>query len=58
MLTMQDALTHVANAVEWMLGPCTRVFCDASHQALEGVTVEDTVNISLSASTSAVSREM
>ncbi len=43
---VQDALTHVVNAVEWMIGPCTRVFCDASHQALEGVTVEDTVNIS------------
>lgn len=42
---IQDALTHVMNAVEWLIGPCTRVFCDASHQALEGVTVEDTVNI-------------
>ena len=31
--------------MEWMLGPITRVFCDASHQHLEGVTVEDTVNI-------------
>lgn len=43
---IQDALTHVVNAVEWLIGPCRRVFCDASHQALEGVTVEDTVNIS------------
>ncbi len=43
---IQDALTHQVNAMEWMLGPCTRVFCDASHQLLEGVTVEDTVNIS------------
>lgn len=42
---IQDALTHVVNAVEWLIGPCRRVFCDASHQALEGVTVEDTVNI-------------
>lgn len=42
---IQDALTHVMNAVEWLIGPCTRVFCDASHQSLEGVTVEDTVNI-------------
>ena len=42
---IQDALTHVVNGVEWIVGPCTRVFCDASHQALEGVTVEDTVNI-------------
>lgn len=43
---IQDALTHLVNAVEWLAGPCTRVFCDAGHQALEGVTVEDTVNVS------------
>jgi predicted dehydrogenase len=43
---IQDALTHLVNAVEWMLGPCTRLFCDASHQMLEGVKVEDTVNVS------------
>jgi len=41
---IQDALTHMANAVEWVAGPTTRVFCDAAHQMLEGVTVEDTVN--------------
>jgi len=41
---IQDALTHMANAVEWVAGPTTRVFCDAAHQVLEGVTVEDTVN--------------
>jgi predicted dehydrogenase len=43
---IQDALTHLVNAAEWMIGPCTRLFCDASHQMLEGVNVEDTVNIS------------
>ena len=43
---IQDALTHVVNAMEWLIGPTTRVFCDASHQALDGVTVEDTVNVS------------
>jgi len=43
---VQDALTHVVNAVEWLIGPCTRVYCDAAHQALDGVTVEDTVNVS------------
>lgn len=43
---IQDALTHTVNAVEWLIGPCTRVFCDAAHQSLEGVTVEDTVNVS------------
>jgi hypothetical protein len=34
------------NATEWLVGPCTRLYCDATHQALEGVTVEDTVNVS------------
>ena len=43
---IQDALTHLANAVEWLVGPCTRLYCDAAHQALAGVTVEDTVNVS------------
>jgi predicted dehydrogenase len=42
---IQDAITHLVNAVEWLIGPITRVFCDASHQMLEGVEVEDTVNI-------------
>ncbi|MBE2285167.1 MAG: Gfo/Idh/MocA family oxidoreductase [Prosthecobacter sp.] len=42
---IQDALTHLVNAMEWMIGPMTRVFCDAAHQHLEGVTVEDTVNV-------------
>jgi predicted dehydrogenase len=43
---IQDALTHLVNATEWLVGPCTRLYCDAAHQALEGVTVEDTVNVS------------
>jgi len=42
---IQDALTHIANAVEWLIGPTTRLSCDAAHQSLEGVTVEDTVNV-------------
>lgn len=42
---IQDALTHMANAVEWIVGPTSRVFCDAAHQVLEDVTVEDTVNV-------------
>ena len=42
---IQDALTHLANAVEWMVGPTTRLYCDAAHQVLEGVEVEDTVNV-------------
>jgi predicted dehydrogenase len=43
---IQDALTHVANAVEWLIGQTTRLYCDAAHQSLEGVTVEDTVSVS------------
>lgn len=43
---IQDALTHNVNAVEWLLGPTTRVYCEAAHQALEGVEVEDTVCVS------------
>ncbi|HVZ47139.1 MAG TPA: Gfo/Idh/MocA family oxidoreductase, partial [Gemmatimonadaceae bacterium] len=42
---IQDALTHVANAVEWFVGPTSQVYCDAAHQVLDGVTVEDTVNV-------------
>lgn len=42
---IQDALTHIVNAVEWIVGPATRVYCDASHQVLADVTVEDTVNV-------------
>lgn len=42
---IQDALTHVANMTEWLLGPTERLYCDASHQMLAGVEVEDTVNV-------------
>ena len=42
---IQDALTHIVNAVEWLVGPTTRLFCDAAHQSLEDVSVEDTVNV-------------
>jgi len=42
---IQDLLTHFVNAVEWLIGPATRVFVEAAHQSLEGVTVEDTVNL-------------
>jgi predicted dehydrogenase len=43
---IQDALTHLANAVEWFVGPTQRVSCEAAHQFLEGVIVEDTVSAS------------
>ena len=42
---IQDALTHLVNAVEWMVGPTDKVFCEAAHQMLEGVSVEDTVSV-------------
>ncbi|MFG0295415.1 MAG: Gfo/Idh/MocA family protein [Maioricimonas sp. JB045] len=42
---IQDALTHVMNAAEWFVGPVTRLAADAEHCVLEGVEVEDTVNV-------------
>ncbi len=42
---IQDALTHVLNAGQWLLGPVDRLVADASHQHLEGVQVEDTVHL-------------
>ncbi|HET6575957.1 MAG TPA: Gfo/Idh/MocA family oxidoreductase [Fimbriiglobus sp.] len=42
---VQDALTHVLNAAEWLVGPVTRLTADAGHQVLEGVTVEDTAHV-------------
>ena len=42
---IQDALTHVLNAGEWLVGPIDRLAADAARQALDGVEVEDTVNL-------------
>ena len=42
---VQDALTHMVNAVEWLVGPVTRLAADLEHLALAGVTVEDTVHV-------------
>ena len=42
---IQDALTHVINAGEYLLGPVDRVMGDAAHQVLDGVSVEDTVHV-------------
>lgn len=42
---VQDALTHLVNAVEWLVGPVTSLVADAAHLALPGVTVEDTVHV-------------
>lgn len=42
---IQDAITHVMNAMEWLVGPITRLVADAEHLALPGVEVEDTVHL-------------
>lgn len=42
---IQDAITHLLNLAEWLAGPITRLAVDADHQALDGVTVEDTVHV-------------
>jgi predicted dehydrogenase len=42
---VQDALTHVINAAEWLVGPVTRLTADVDHLVLDGVTVEDTAHV-------------
>lgn len=42
---IQDALTHLINTGEWLLGPVSELTADAAHQVLEGVEVEDTVHV-------------
>ncbi len=42
---VQDALTHMINAAEWLVGPVERLVADIDHQVLEGVSVEDTVHV-------------
>jgi len=42
---VQDALTHLFNAGEWLVGPIRYLVADAAHQVLDGVTVEDTVHV-------------
>ena len=42
---IQDGLTHVLNAGQWLLGPIDSLVADAAHQVLEGVEVEDTVGL-------------
>ena len=41
---IQDALTHIVNAVEWIVGPALRVAAQAAHKRLDNVEVEDTVH--------------
>lgn len=42
---IQDAMTHVLNAGEWLVGPIDRLVADAAHRVLEGVSVEDTAHV-------------
>jgi len=42
---VQDALTHVINAAEWLIGPTESLVADLGHLKLDGVTVEDTANV-------------
>jgi predicted dehydrogenase len=42
---IQDALTHLLNAGEWLVGPIDRLVADAEHKSLEGVDVEDAVHV-------------
>lgn len=42
---IQDALTHMINAVEWIVGPTTGVVADAEHLKLDGDEVEDTAHV-------------
>ena len=42
---VQDALTHIINAAEWLVGPVERLVADLDHQLLAGVNVEDAVHV-------------
>jgi predicted dehydrogenase len=43
---IQDALTHIANWIENVVGPTDSLLCDCAHLSLAGVEVEDTVHVS------------
>ncbi|HEY5315393.1 MAG TPA: Gfo/Idh/MocA family oxidoreductase [Pirellulales bacterium] len=42
---VQDAVTHALDLIQHLAGRFDWIFCDYGHQALEGVTVEDTVHV-------------
>ena len=42
---IQDALTHMINLGEWLVGPIDHLTADAAHLILDGVDVEDTVHV-------------
>lgn len=41
---IQDAITHMYNLGEWLVGPINQLVTDAAHLHLSDVTVEDTVH--------------
>lgn len=41
---IQDALTHIYNAAEWLVGGVEKIIVDADQLQLDGVEVEDTVH--------------
>ncbi len=41
---INDMITHLYNVGDWLAGPIEKIVTDADHQALAGVTVEDTVH--------------
>ncbi len=41
---INDMITHMYSVGDWFAGPITRLVTDANRQALEGVSVEDTVH--------------
>jgi predicted dehydrogenase len=42
---VQDALTHLLDAGQWLVGPIDRVVADAAHLKIDGVDAEDTVHV-------------
>ncbi len=42
---VQDALTHILNVGEWLLGPINKVVADVGHLVLPNVEVEDTAHV-------------
>ena len=42
---VQDAMTHMINAAEWLVGPVTKLVADVEHKFLKNSNVEDTVNV-------------
>lgn len=43
--TIQDALTHLVNAAQWIVGPMTHLTADVSQYRLKDTQVEDTAHI-------------